>query len=179
MAGETLGSNIENTLRQSQNNCIQILENTLQISQSINENLDGQSKQLGRINKTLDNMEVNLDESKKIVNRMSSWFWWLKFGKDKYDRIPQTHMNSERFTVLTKHKVSIGEVIPDNDDNILQESDKALDQMDNYLRVLKEQAIMQGKVLDEHNEILGDINVKAEVVDTKIKFVRKGVNKLL
>eukprot|EP00111_Clytia_hemisphaerica_P011568 TCONS_00034010-protein len=190
---------------QSSNRSVQMIIESQSTAMETSEALRKQREQLERTSKNLDKINGDLDESDRNITSLKS-IWgtmsnWFKKPVKKVDNAadqqgPSSEEEDKQLQAETKelqqnlrkldnfdvHSSSYtgsssgGARYRTEEDDIV---DKNLDTMLAGLTMLKGQGMALGKEIDEHNDMLEDIQRKTDKSDVRIEDQNKRMNKIL
>ena len=178
---------------------VRMIQESQDIASETAETLHKQREQLERTNRYLGKMQDDLKESDRSITSLKS-IWgtmsnWFKKPVTKSSTDVSNEKTSETVSQLKKENEELKkDVIRGNKATDLaweggyqsheQNSgndivDHNLDQMLSGLAILKQQGLSLGKEIDEHNEIIMDIQGKVEKTDIAIESQDQRIKKIL
>ena len=183
----------------SSHRSVRMIQESQDIASETAETLHKQREQLERTNRNLDKMQDDLKESDRSITSLKSiWGTMSNWFRKPVTKSSTDHSNekaSKTVSQLKKENEELKkEVVRANKATNLaweggyqsQEQnpvndivDQNLDQMLSGLAILKQQGLSLGKEIDEHSEIIVDIQGKVDKTDIVIESQNKRIDKIL
>lgn len=165
-----------------QNNILDTLKSTKELSNAIGNELNSNTESLDRINDDLDSLEHKLKTSEYLVKKFSSWFSY--FIPVKYPESHKKHAKEIKYTTKSKGikfeesdpEKKVNDLLNKNNKNNNKENNETkintndfYDSVSLYLDDLQKDSETFGKILREQKEIIDTIEEKTERSEGKIK----------
>ena len=183
----------EETLKITEN-LVVMCDESAAIGATTLTNLDIQDDKIKKVEKGIDNMEANMKKAEKHLTGMETWFGFAGIPRRSGSKIKNINAHSPSNIVsgdASKGK-SIGgsttdfQCLSGNTQYIQRiNNDPSEDQMEENMKrvavltgVMKDTAIKMGEKIDNHNETLVTINLKATILNSKIDSANKRVASL-
>ena len=165
--------------------CVRVLNETMSMATDTTEELEQQSESLDRTEQRLDEMEVDLEASKRNMREVKSVFGSLvnRFSKPKLSNDPApsktSSTSSKRSSGPTSQKKQQQVKQPNESSTGNDVVDRNLDELERGLKQLEGQAFLIGHQLDESNNQIDRVRVKMDRNDVRMRNITKEAKRQL
>lgn len=163
--------------------CVRVLNETMSMATDTTEELERQGESLDRTERRLDEMEVDLEASKRNMREVKSVFGSMvnRFSKPKVSKDPppsKSRGSSDHAykKAMKRNSKQDDKPKPSMGNEVV---DRNLDALELGLKQLEGQAFLIGHQLDESSDQIDRIKVKVDRNDVKMKGITKDAKRQL
>ena len=163
--------------------CVRVLNETMSMATDTTEELERQNESLGRTEQRLDEMEVDLEASRRDMREVKSIFGSFRnrFSKPTYTKDPppsKKPSSSSKVATNSKKKQQQSQALSKQSTGN-EIVDRNLDELERGLKQLEGQAYLIGHQIDESDVTIDRVRVKMDRNDVRIKSITKDAKRQL